>query len=218
MRRHINSIQTGRKLSAAVFSPSLSWYIHTEGGAEKQTRARFVGTNTQHAALNISRIPPRQKLACPPRIIQVPECREKASGAATATNLSSLGTTSSCLARWSLMWCRATWEPFRFSYSGSKRPWPKGRKRHVHQRTASIQCKAKHSSNRWPAFKCRHRPASEYIKCESHDDGCGFNLGPFLMNHGSVGASCTTNWNWYHSGRFRIHVFTAKRRMRNACW
>lgn len=54
---------------------------------------------------------------CPPRIIHVPECRENASGAATATNLSSFGTTSSCLARWSLMWCRATCEPFRFSYS-----------------------------------------------------------------------------------------------------
>lgn len=66
-------------------------------------------------------MPPLPQRTCPPRIMQVPECREKASGAATATNLSSLGTTSSCLARWSLMWCRATCEPFRFSYSACER-------------------------------------------------------------------------------------------------
>lgn len=76
----------------------------------------------------VSQAPGRQERTCPPRIIHVPECRENASGAATATNLSSLGTTNSCLARWSLMWCRATCEPFRFSYSEKSRVWRTSRK------------------------------------------------------------------------------------------
>lgn len=80
---------------------------------------------------------------CPPRIMHVPECREKASGAATATNLSSLGTTSNCFARWSLMWCRATCEPFRFSYSATGQRW--------------------HAKKRWTQVRTRVKAA--YICC-----------------------------------------------------